>query len=82
MAMIKYVKLAAFNTKFVSALFVNDLIEYKCICCNKNYKKKGDENLKKLFFNTYHFSNCDMKNLFYYCKKVFALIKIWMIGKN
>ena len=41
MAMIKYVKLAAFNTEFVSAFFVNDLIEYKCICCNKNYKKKG-----------------------------------------
>ena len=24
----------------------DDLIEYKCLCCNKNYEKKFDENLK------------------------------------
>ena len=35
---------AAFlNTK---AKFKNNLIEYKCLCCNKNYQKKFDENLK------------------------------------
>ena len=28
-------------------------IEYKCLCCNKNYQKKFDEKLKKQFFNTY-----------------------------
>ena len=35
----------------------NDLIECKCFCCNKNYQKKFDENLKKRFANTYKFSN-------------------------
>ena len=37
--------------------FEDNLIEYKCLCCNKNYQKKFDENLKKNFFNTYKFSN-------------------------
>ena len=25
----------------------DDLIEYKCLCCNKNYQHKFDEKLKK-----------------------------------
>ena len=29
------------------------LIEFKCLCCNKNYRKMFDENLKKKFANTY-----------------------------
>ena len=37
--------------------FKDDLIEYKCLCCNKNYQHKFDEKLKKRFFNTYKFSN-------------------------
>ena len=41
----------------------DDLIEYKCFCCNKNYHKKFDENLKKRFGNTYKFSNHDIKKL-------------------
>ena len=32
--------------------FKDDLIEYKCSCCNKNYQKEFDGNLKKRFFNT------------------------------
>ena len=38
------------------------LIEYKCLCCNKNYqkKKKIGENLKKRSVNTYKFSNHDI----------------------
>ena len=77
---IKYVKLVELNTKTVIA-FLNeytnikvDLIEYKCLCCNKNYQKKFDENLKKLFFNTYKSSNHDInkailllqKRVYYY----------------
>ena len=31
----------------------DDLIEDKCLYCNKNYQKKFDENLKKRFANTY-----------------------------
>ena len=33
--------------------FKDDLIEYKCLCCNKNYQHKFDEKLKERFFNTY-----------------------------
>ena len=29
--------------------FEDDLIEYKCLCCNKNYQQKFDENLKNDF---------------------------------
>ena len=37
--------------------FKDDLIEYKCLCCNKNYQRKFDEKLKEQSFNTYKFSN-------------------------
>ena len=39
--------------------FKDDLLEYKCLCCNKNYQHKFDEKLKERFFNTYKFSNHD-----------------------
>ena len=39
--------------------FKNNLIEYKCLCCNKNYLHKLDEKLKERFFYTYKFSNQD-----------------------
>ena len=32
--------------------FEDDLIEYKCLCCNKYYQHKFDENLKEHFHNT------------------------------
>ena len=34
-----------------------DLIEYKCLCYNKSYQRKFDENLSERLFNTYKFSN-------------------------
>ena len=39
--------------------FKDDLIENKCLCCNKNYQQKFDEKLKEGFFNSYKFSNHD-----------------------
>ena len=39
--------------------FKDDLKECKCLCCNKNYRRKFDEKLKERFFNTYKFSNND-----------------------
>ena len=39
----------------------DDLIEHKCLCCNKNYQQKFDEKLKEWFFSTYIFSNHDNK---------------------
>ena len=38
---------------------IGDLLEHKCLCCNKNYRK-FDENLKRQFFNKYKFSNNDI----------------------
>ena len=37
--------------------FKDDLTEYKCLCCNKNYQRKFDEKLMEQFCNTYKFSN-------------------------
>ena len=33
----------------------DDLMLYKCLCCNRNYQKTFDENLKKRFANLYKF---------------------------
>ena len=41
--------------------FKDDLIEDTCSCCKKNYEHKFDEKLKKIFFNSYKFSNHDNK---------------------
>ena len=40
-------------------IFTEDLIEYKCLYCNKMYQHEFDKNLKESFFNTYKFSNND-----------------------
>ena len=37
--------------------FKGDLIEYKCLCCNKSYQRTFDEHLSERLFNTYKFSN-------------------------
>ena len=46
-------------SNLINNLVINsndNLIECKCLCCNKNYQK-FDENLKKQFFNAYRFSS-------------------------
>ena len=45
-----------------------ELIEYKCLCCNKNYQKKFD-NLKKCFFNTNKFPNYDVNKFILLLRK-------------
>ena len=35
------------------------LIEYTCLCYNKNHQLKFNEKLRERFFNTYKFSNHD-----------------------
>ena len=35
--------------------FKDDLVEYKCLCCNKNYQHKFDKKLKEQPFNTSKF---------------------------
>ena len=44
---------------FVYMNFKEDSIEYKCLCCNKNYQHKFHKKLKERFFNTYKFYNQD-----------------------
>ena len=39
--------------------FKDDLIEYICLCYNKNNQETLEENLKERFFNTCKFSNHD-----------------------
>ena len=56
--MIKNTRLVEVNTKFKSA-FLNaqtskdDLLEYICLCCSKNYLKDIDQILEIQFFNIY-----------------------------
>ena len=49
--------------------FKGDLIEYKCLCYNKNYEKRFDEKLKKRSFNTYKFSNLDINKFILLLRK-------------
>ena len=42
--------------------FRDDLIQYKCLDCNKIYQREFNEKLKERFFNTYTFSNHDNNN--------------------
>ena len=53
---IRKVKLVKF-LKYIN--FKDDLIEYKYLCCNKNYQQKFDEKLMENFLNKYKFSNHD-----------------------
>ena len=62
--------------------FKDDLIEYKCLCCKKNYQKKFDGNLKSDFLIHTNFLDMITISLIYCCEKVFTHMNIWMIGKN
>ena len=52
--------------------FKDDLIEYKCLCCNKHYQQKIDEMLKGRLFNAYKFSNHDNNIFFLFLQKAFC----------
>ena len=49
--------------------FKDDLTEYKCLCCNKNYQQKFDEKLNERYFNTYKFSNEDNSKFILFLQK-------------
>ena len=49
--------------------FKDDLIEYKCLYCDKSYQRKFDEKLKQRFYNTYKFSNHDNNNFILLLRK-------------
>ena len=48
--------------------FTDDLIEYKCVCCNNIYQQKFDEKLKEPFLNTYNFLT--MITSLFYCSEM------------
>ena len=52
--------------------FKDDLIEHKCLCCNKHYQHKFDKKLWERFFNTYKFSSLENnKFILPLCKGVY-----------
>ena len=57
--MIKNVKLEELNVSIATVFlnFKDNLIEYKCLCCNNNYQLKFEEKLKERFLNTHKYSN-------------------------
>ena len=58
--------------------FKDDLIEYKCLCCDKNHQHKLDEKFKEQFFNTYKFPNHNNNKFILLSWK--GVMNIWMIG--
>ena len=42
---------------------------FKCLCCNKNYHKQVEENLKKNFVNINKFSNHDISKFIMFLRK-------------
>ena len=62
--------------------FRDHLIEYECLFCNKNYERKFDEILKKIFFIHTNFPTMIPTSLFYCCEMMFTLMNIWMIRRN
>ena len=49
--------------------FKDDLIEYKCLCCNKNYQHKFNEKLMERFINTYKYSKHDSNQVILLLRK-------------
>ena len=70
------------NCFFEYTGFKVDLSEYKCLCFNKNYQYKFDEELKERFLTHTVFLTTPIMSLFHCCEKVFIIFNIWMIGKN
>ena len=50
-----------------------DLMEYKCLCCNKYYPHKFDKKLKERCFITYKFCSHSYKYFFIVVKRCLSL---------
>ena len=77
---IKCITCYTFCFKYTNAN--DELIEYKCFCCNKNYKIKFDENFKNKFASKYAFAIYDINKLFCCCEEMFIHLTPWINGKN
>ena len=60
--------------------FKYDLIEYKCLVCNKNCHTKFDEKLKERIHT--NFLTMITISLFYCYERIFILMNVWMTRKN
>ena len=60
--------------------FKDDLIEYKCLCCNKNYKKSLTKTKKHDVL--IHTNFLTMISISLFCYLVFTVTNVLMIGKN
>ena len=56
--------------------FTDDLIQYNCSCCEKNYQNY--EKLKEQFFNIYKFSNHDNNTFIFIVAK--SCLSFWIYG--
>ena len=61
--------------------FKDNLIKYKCLCCNKHHQKNLMRTWRKDSLMHTIFQPMISISLFYCCEKAFALIIIWMIWK-
>ena len=51
----------------------DNLIEYKCFSCSRDYSNKIDKELKKAISNAFKFSNNDINKLILLLKKCLSL---------
>ena len=74
--MIKNTKHVKFNVSIVTRLeytnFKDDLIEYNCLCCDKDYQEKFVEKLKSNFLILPHFPT-RIAILFFIAKRSLSL---------
>ena len=76
----KNVKLSELNISITTVEythFKDNLIEYKCLCCNKNCQYKFDENEENHFLLHTNFLTMTIISFF-----IVILMNIWMIEKN
>ena len=60
---------------FENTNFKDDIIEFKYLCCNKNFQQKFYEKLKERFFNTNKFSNHGINNFILFLQQGVYLYK-------
>ena len=58
------IKCKDFNCSLEYVSVNHNLINYKCLSCNRNYSNKIDEKIKKRLKNIYMFFNNDINNFF------------------
>ena len=58
------------NVKHEYRNFKDNLIKYKCLCCNKTFQQKFNKKGKKAFFNKYKCFNRDINKFILFLRNV------------